>query len=126
MTMKIRTEFASKPTFELSNKLGFTTSNVTDPSIKRSMTQLNTLAQAGRLMYIPASATTEQLSEAVPCIVGQEESEAVVAAKAAGKLVYHVVPTYMRVFEASDGATRTGTQTAQFDGFDNIAGTDYI
>jgi len=115
--MKIRTEFSSTALFALANKVGFSTDTVNDQAIKQSLGKLSTLAAAGRLMVIPASASVEEVREAVPCVVGQEASKAIVAAKAAGKLVYHVIPTYMRVFEQGSGDGREGRQTAQFEGF---------
>ncbi len=118
--MKIRTEFSSTAAFVLANKVGFSTDTVTDQAIKSSLGKLAMLAATGHLKIIPASASVDEVREAVPCLVGQENSKDIKAAAKAGKLIYHVIPTYMRVFESGSGDGRSGRETAQFEGFGDI------
>ena len=121
MGTKYRTEQNTTTEFKLSNKVGFSSSTVKDNNIQKGFAKLALLAAAGRLMVIPASASVEDLTNSYAVLPGQEKSKECVEAKKAGRLVYHAIPTYMRVFE-STGESREGTSEVEFEGFGALGG----
>lgn len=96
--------FCQSASMDLNSKLGFTTSKVSDTTIKRNIGSAAKHAAAGTLKAIPASWTVEQTRAAVPVIWGQ-------AVPANTPFWYHVVPTFMALKEDLEGQDREGSAT---------------
>ena len=123
--MKYRTENNSTKEFKLSNKVAFSSSTVKDSNIQKGFAKLAKLDATGRLWVIPASASVEDLTNSLAILPGQEKSKECLAAQKEGRLVYHAIPTYMRVFE-STGESRDGASEAEFEGFGDTPVGDVI
>ena len=121
MTNEHRIETCGNKSFDFAQMLGFTTESVTNSAMKRNVKQLGSLCKAGRLKGVPASASSEQIKEALTVVPGTEEQTevkaAIEAATKAGNIWYHVIPCFYRVVESVAGE-RPGAESLAVPGVD--------
>ena len=120
MIKKIRTESHTSMAFDNADKIGFSTETVNDYNIQNTLTDLKAFANdpvsKADLRVIPADASAEDLRTATYWLLGTPQTPEVKAALKAGTPVYHVVPTFTRIFEDTEGKQRTGRKRASIAG----------
>lgn len=119
-SLKLRSETNATSDFDAIERISFCTSNVKD-AIGDNMDAIAQLAVTGTFKVIPASASKEQVDNAVGFPFdwdATDEARATQAAKMAqvtadGKLAYHYEMVAHRYFEETAGVKREGAVTSR-------------
>lgn len=122
---RIRMETHTSMDFAPTDKVGFSirsSDNKGDYNIDQTLDKLKAASQTGVLMAIPASATADDLKNATYQVLGTPNTPEVEAAIKAGTPVYHVLPTYSRIFEYIPNSNgRVGRQEATIAGLEGMS-----
>lgn len=119
-SLKLRSESNMTPDFLPVERLAFCTSNVKD-AIGDNMDVIAGMAASGQFKIIPASASKDDVDNAVGFPFNWDASDEALAQQqkemaevvASGKLAYHYEVIAHRYFEETGGVKREGAQTAR-------------